>query len=133
MRVVGCFLEFDDRFIILLRHSHKPDGNTWGLPSGKVEPNESDEDAVLREVYEETGYKPNPTELQHIGNYEFVSSSDKPYAYVTYRIKLKEKHQLTLEVAAHADYEWVNAEECYAKADLIPGFHELLKLVGYIK
>jgi 8-oxo-dGTP diphosphatase len=133
MRVVGCFLEFDDRFVILLRRSHKPDGNTWGLPSGKVESNESDEDAILRELHEETGYKARATELQHIDNYEFMSGSNQPYTYITYRIKLKDQHQLTLEDAAHADYKWVTANECYAKADLISGFHELLKLVGYIK
>ncbi len=133
MRVVGCFLEFDDKFVILLRHSHKPDGNTWGLPSGKVEPDESDKDAALRELQEETGYKAAATELQHIGDYAFMSSDNKPYTYVTYRIKLKAQHQVALENAAHADYKWVTANECYAMADLISGFHELLKIVGYIK
>jgi 8-oxo-dGTP pyrophosphatase MutT (NUDIX family) len=46
MRVVGCFLEFDTKFVILSRHSHKPDGNIWGLPSGKVEDDESDQEAI---------------------------------------------------------------------------------------
>jgi 8-oxo-dGTP diphosphatase len=133
MRVVGCFLEFDGRFVILLRHSHKPDGNTWGLPSGKVEPGESDVQAVLRELHEETGYKADATELQHLGDYRFVSSTNKPYTYVTYRLKLKDEHSLVLEDVAHADHKWVTAEECYAKTDLISGFHELLKLTGYIK
>lgn len=133
MRVVGCFLEFDGKFVILLRHSQKPEGNTWGLPSGKVEPSENDEQAVIRELQEETGYRANSAELRHLGNYEFVSSVNKPYIYITYAITLNDQHQLELEDAAHVDYKWVTAEECFARTDLIPGFHELLKLVGYIK
>jgi len=50
MRVVGCFLEYNDKFVIVLRHAHKPDGNTWGLPSGKIEQDENDTEAVLREI-----------------------------------------------------------------------------------
>jgi 8-oxo-dGTP diphosphatase len=133
MRVVGCFLEYDGKFVILFRHSHKPDGNTWGLPSGKVEASEKDEEAILRELEEETGYKAGPLELEHIGDYQFVSSGNKPYTYVTYRVKLHDLHDIKLEEAAHAEYSWVTAKECYAKSDLIPGFHELLRLVDYIK
>ena len=133
MRVVGCFLEFEGRFIILLRHSHKPDGNTWGLPSGKVEAGENDKAAIVRELEEETGYKAAASEMRHIGDYDFISSAGKTYTYATFKVQLKNSHQMQLENAAHADFQWVTAEECYAKTDLISGFHELLKLVGYIQ
>ena len=133
MRVVGCFLEFDDKFVILLRHSHKPDGNTWGLPSGKVEAGEDTEDAILRELHEETGYKATHSQLEHIGDYEFISSAGQPYTYATYRVKLHTAHEIALEKDAHAKYRWVTADECYAKDDLITGFHELLRLVGYVR
>jgi len=33
---------------------HRPVYDDWGLPKGKVEPDESDEEAALREVEEET-------------------------------------------------------------------------------
>ncbi len=133
MRIVGCFLEFEGKFAIFLRHSHKPDGGTWGLAGGKVEADESDNDAMLRELEEETGYKALTSELRHIGDYDFISSSNHPYTFATFEVKLKDRHHIRLEDAAHAEYKWVTADECYARTDLIPGFHELLRLVGYIK
>lgn len=131
MRVVGCFLEFGDKFVILHRHAHKPDGDTWGLPSGKVESGESDEAAMLRELEEETGYKALPTELHYLGDHEF-SDTTKPYTFVAYRIALVALHEVVLEETAHSAYTWVTADECNAREDLIPDFHELLRIAGYV-
>ena len=133
MRIVGCFLEFEGKFVILLRHSHKPQGDTWGLPGGKVEPGESDQDAITRELVEETGYVAKPSELELLGTYGFTLPNDKAMSYVTHRIKLEEPHLVTLEESAHAEFKWVSAEECFARTDLIHDFHNLLKLVGYVK
>ena len=60
LEVAGCFLEdLSGRFLVLLRNGNKPQGNTWGIPSGKVEDNEKLEDCILRELSEETGLKSN--------------------------------------------------------------------------
>jgi 8-oxo-dGTP diphosphatase len=36
---------------------HRPRYDDWTFPKGKVDPGESDEDAAVREVEEETGYR----------------------------------------------------------------------------
>ena len=36
---------------------HRPRYDDWSLPKGKAEPGERDEDAAVREVEEETGYR----------------------------------------------------------------------------
>jgi 8-oxo-dGTP diphosphatase len=132
MRIAGCFLEYEGKFLILYRHSHKPDGDTWGLAGGKVEDGESDKTAVLRELEEETGYKAEASELEHLGDYDFVSSTNRPYTYCAYRVQLRDPHDVQLEESAHAEYRWVTAAECDALTDLIPGFHSLLRLTKYI-
>src|SRR5918911_2864653 len=39
----------------MVRRGHPPATDTWSIPGGKVEAGESDEEAVVREVAEETG------------------------------------------------------------------------------
>ncbi len=36
---------------------HRPKYDDWSLPKGKLDPGESFEDAALREVWEETGFR----------------------------------------------------------------------------
>jgi ADP-ribose pyrophosphatase YjhB (NUDIX family) len=41
--------------ILLIQRGHSPGKGLWSIPGGRVEPGETDEDAVVREVSEETG------------------------------------------------------------------------------
>lgn len=50
---VCCLLMRESGEILAI--SRGDDTNEWGMPGGKVEPNESLEVAVVRETYEETG------------------------------------------------------------------------------
>lgn len=132
MRVAGCFLEFNGKFLILLRHAHKPDGDTWGLPGGKVESGETDEQAIMRELVEETGYQASPAELEHLGDFQFISIRGEPFTYATFRVRPKQTPTIRLEASSHGMFEWVTPEECLAKDNLISDFDTLIQLVGYI-
>lgn len=46
-----------DKKILLIKRKNEPFKDNWALPGGFVEYNEKVEDAVIREVYEETGLK----------------------------------------------------------------------------
>lgn len=56
-RVSAAVLRADCQEILMVQHQ-RTDGTTyWQLPGGGVQPGEALEDAVLRELYEETGLK----------------------------------------------------------------------------
>ena len=35
--VVSCFVEYNNKILLLLRQDHKPEPNTYGVPAGKVD------------------------------------------------------------------------------------------------
>ena len=54
-----CYLEKDGKYLMLHRVSKKNDVNKekWIGVGGKFEPGEAPEECLMREVYEETGYR----------------------------------------------------------------------------
>jgi 8-oxo-dGTP pyrophosphatase MutT (NUDIX family) len=53
-------LIFDGDRVLLVRHS---EGGVWVAPGGAVDPDEAPQDAVVRELWEETGLWVEPTTL----------------------------------------------------------------------
>ena len=51
---VGAILT-DGELILLIRRGHEPEAGRWSLPGGRIEPGETDQQALAREVREETG------------------------------------------------------------------------------
>ena len=133
MRVVGCFLEYDGKFVILLRHAHKPNGGTWGLPAGKVENDEPDIEAMLRELREETGYEAAVSEMEYVREDEFQFDKDPPFIFVVYKVKLSRPYEMVMESAAHQECRWIDPKSCYDLPNLIPGFKKVLELTEYVK
>ena len=132
IRVVGCFLHYQDTFLILHRRSDKPDANTWGLPAGKVQPNETDEVALLRELKEETGYEATPDELEFLGVHIY-NFPEFTLEFPTYRIYLNKPIDVQFQSSEHTEFKWVTPAECYAMPHetLIRGLPELMDSVGY--
>ena len=57
---VGAVVLDDDGRLLLVRRGREPSRGLWSLPGGRVEPEEVDADAVVREVFEETGLRVLP-------------------------------------------------------------------------
>ena len=55
--VVAAVIESEGKYLIARRAVHKAQGGKWEFPGGKVEENESFEDALVREFMEEFGVR----------------------------------------------------------------------------
>src|SRR5437660_9288690 len=53
----GVVWRRDDNGVVEVVLVHRPQYDDWSLPKGKLDPGESDEEAALREVEEETGLR----------------------------------------------------------------------------
>jgi 8-oxo-dGTP diphosphatase len=75
-QVVAGILERDGRILICQRTADQPHPLKWEFPGGKIEPNETPEAALIRELREELGIEATtPTE---IARYEFTYPGKKP-------------------------------------------------------
>jgi 8-oxo-dGTP diphosphatase len=52
---VGAVIKDEAGRMLLVLRGHGPGKGLWSIPGGRVEPGETDEEAVIREVREETG------------------------------------------------------------------------------
>ena len=55
VRCVGAVITRADGQLLLIKRGNEPERGRWSLPGGRVEPDESQVAAVIREVREETG------------------------------------------------------------------------------
>ncbi|HVV10714.1 NUDIX hydrolase [Amycolatopsis sp.] len=73
VRCVGGVLHDPAGRLLVIRRGHDPGAGLWSLPGGRVERGESDTEAVVREMREETGLDVRPGELAGMvvrGRYE---------------------------------------------------------------
>ena len=63
IRCVGAIVTDGTGRLLLVRRGHEPEAGRWSLPGGRVDPGESDPQAVVREVHEETGLWVEPGRL----------------------------------------------------------------------
>lgn len=60
---VGAVIRDDQGQLLLVKRGHEPGAGLWSLPGGRIEPGETDAEALIREMREETGLEVNPGPL----------------------------------------------------------------------
>lgn len=105
LEVVAACIRKDDRFLICQRPQNKARAGLWEFPGGKIEPGETKEQAILREIKEELG-------LELAVGVEMV---DKTWEYPDLTI-----HLTLLEASVrhgepqgldHQCFQWITLEE----------------------
>jgi 8-oxo-dGTP pyrophosphatase MutT (NUDIX family) len=122
--VVSCFIEVNGKILILHRQDHKPEGDKWGCPAGKVDEGEELQEALKREVYEETEIALQSPKHHHK---LYVKYPDYDFIYHIFHEKMKELPKINLREEEHKDYQWLSPEEAL-KTELLLDEDECIKL-----
>jgi len=106
---VACFVEAEGQFLALQRQTNKDEGGKWGMPAGKLEANETELEAVKRELFEETLIRAahDPVKIQTLAvrypNYDFF--------FPMYRLSLPKLPRVTIDQREHLAYQWVTPQQ----------------------
>lgn len=108
--IVSCFLDCGGEFLTLLRADHKAQGNTWGVPAGKVEKSDASiEDAMIRELQEELQFDALKERFQYFTKV-FIRFKEYDFIYHIFIYPLAEKPNVILN-SDHKEYRWVTPQQ----------------------
>lgn len=128
VHAVGTIFENSKgEILVLRRHKNDPEGNTWGLAGGKIDPGESKEEAAVREIKEETGLDVDPSELKFVRSYHW-DRDDLDISFGVFRLLVGElNHQFDLPENEITDFMWDTPSNLLRRDDLMLGLYDILK------
>jgi 8-oxo-dGTP pyrophosphatase MutT (NUDIX family) len=124
--VVSCFVEHEGDVLFLHRQDHKPQGNTWGVPAGKVDEGEDLITALVRELSEEIGYTPKATDVNYF-NKLYVRYPKYDFTYHIFHHLPSTRPSIILNLEEHKAIAWVTPQQALTM-DLIPDEDVCIKL-----
>ena len=121
--IVGV-IRRDDRLLVIQRSAYVRAPLAWCFPGGEIEPGESQQDALIREMREELNADVAPGEL-------LTTQTKHDGRLILYfwsaALLTPEPTANPHEVAA---IEWLTPDELRCKAGVLPGTAEVLSAIG---
>ncbi len=104
---VGCgaFIINDKGELLLQLRNKAPEKEYWSIPGGRVELFETFEEAVKREVKEETGVEVEVISLLGICDH-IIKNEERHWVSPSYLCKIVEGEPQILEPTKHLDMKW---------------------------
>ena len=111
--VVGCFIEFENKILMLRRNPEKPEGGTWCSPGGKVEFKDGGDRwrAIAREVEEETGIGKDKDSFKLVAPFYVTYPNGKNFLYHKYILKLDAFPKIHLQKEEHSEFAWLSPKD----------------------
>lgn len=128
--VATCYIVCNRKILLLKKNDLSTEGNTWCMPGGKLEQNETPLQAVIREAKEETGILLLPEEINLTQTiYVRILTPKQDYILHLFKTVLHRSQSSDYTVMLsqeHTDYLWVNPVEAQ-QLNLLPGGKEILE------
>jgi len=110
MEASACYLEVDNRILLIQQGKDKTDAGRWGVPAGKLERGETPEMAAKRELFEETGIQLQSVfQFVYLGTL-YIRKPDLDYLYYMFKVHLDQKPPIRLSLE-HSNHRWANGED----------------------
>lgn len=108
--VVSCFIEYKGEILLLHRQDNKPEGNTWGMPAGKIEVGEEMEDGLIREVAEETSIVLDKSKIKYFKEF-FVKYDSYDFIYHIFHCEFESRPLIKINSLEHKEYRWFKPKD----------------------
>lgn len=117
INVVAAVIKDDSRKILITqRNLKKSQGGLWEFPGGKIEPNETKEQAIIREIKEELTIDIN---VKNYIDEKIFTYPEKDINLIALECSIINGN---IELLEHEDYRWVSSSELenfeFAPADM---------------
>ena len=105
IRVTAAIIEKNGKILIAKRRKDDPLKGKWEFPGGKIEPNETPEECLRRELNEELGVD------TRIG--EFIYSNKHEYSHISIELLAYKVYHISGEFKAndHEELKWVTPSD----------------------
>lgn len=122
--VAAAYIEVDGKLLLLQLSEKKQYPKRWGVPAGKFEQGETPENALRRELFEETGISLAKTHSIYSIGQLYIRKPEIDYVYHAFKVDLKHVPEIVLS-DEHIAYSWVSIDEA-KKLDLLDGAEDAL-------
>lgn len=119
-----------DKKILLIKRRKQPFKDLWSMPGGKLEFGEHIEDALIREIFEETGLIVKPKKvLAILGEIFFDVKKAKDYWHtLIFLCEVVIKNTPTVKESTEGQLEWFSINKL-PKSQIVPSDYKMIKQI----
>ncbi len=131
LSVSACYCHCQGKLLFLKRANDSPQENTWTVPGGKLEINESPVNAAIRELYEETGLICVENNLSFIKTIH-IRYPTNDFTYHMFFSNFLNLPTICLKVREHKEFAWLTLDEIKEYPIILGGLEALEYYKHYI-